>query len=235
MTIWSPDLAQQTGSKVQRLATAIATDIAAGRLIPGEKLPPQRDLAYRLGISIGTVTRAYAEVHRRGLVEGLVGSGTYVRRSEAPDAGFVLPPDAPGGMIDLSISVYASPLWEPVLRESLAALAVSDSVALLEYQSAAGALRHRTAGVTWLSKSGYTPSADSVIVTMGGQHALAVSISALSRPGDTMLVEKFVYPPVRSLAHMFGLTLKGIDMDDQVSCRRHLRTPAARKVRRWSI
>ena len=215
MTIWSPDLSQTTGSKVQRLANAIATDIAGGRLNPGEKLPPQRDLAYRLGISVGTVTRAYGEVHRRGLVEGLVGSGTYVRRLDAPNPGFVLPPDAPGTMIDLSISVYASPLWEPALRHSLALLAGTDRAALLEYQSAAGMAQHRAAGAAWLRKPGYTPAPDSVIVTMGGQHALAVTISALSRPGDTLLVENFVYPPVRSLAHMFGLTLKGIGMDDQ--------------------
>jgi DNA-binding transcriptional MocR family regulator len=161
------------------------------------------------------VTRAYADVHRRGLVEGLVGSGTYVRRAEAPDAGFVLPPDAPAGMIDLSISVYASSLWEPILRDSLAALAAENNGALLEYQSAAGALRHRAAGAIWLSKPGYQPEVDSIIVTMGGQHALAVAFSALSRPGDTVLVENFVYPPVRSLAHMFGLTLKGVDMDEQ--------------------
>ncbi|MDA1324272.1 MAG: PLP-dependent aminotransferase family protein [Proteobacteria bacterium] len=200
---------------MQRLANAIATDIAVGRLSPGEKLPPQRELAYHLGISVGTVTRAYGEVHRRGLVEGLVGSGTYVRRSDAPDPGFVLPPDTSGSMIDLSISVYASPLWEPALRNSLAQLADTDGTALLEYQSAVGAVRHRAAGAAWLRKPGYAPTPDSVIMTMGGQHALAVTFSALSRPGDTVLVENFVYPPVRSLAHMFGLTLKGIDMDEQ--------------------
>ena len=215
MTIWSPDLSLTTGSKVQRLANAIATDIAEGRLGPGEKLPPQRDLAYQLGISVGTVTRAYGEVHRRGLVEGIVGSGTYVRRIETASTAFVLPPDAPSGIIDLSISVYASPIWEPAFRNSLANLAEADPASLLEYQSAAGAARHRSAGATWLSKPGFEPHPDSIIVTMGGQHALAVTLSGLSRPGDTVLVEKFVYPPIRSLAHMYGLTLKAIDMDDQ--------------------
>lgn len=215
MTIWCPDLSLASGSKVQRLTNAIADDIAVGRLVPGEKLPPQRDLAYELGISVGTVTRAYAEAHRRGLVEAQVGSGTYVRRFQSPDPGFVLPYDAPGGMIDLSISVYASPLWEPALRESLSALTATGDAALLEYQSAAGRERHRIAGSRWLEKPDYAPPPDDIIVTMGGQHGLAVTISALTRPGDTMLVENFVYPPVRSLAHMFGLTLKGLEMDDQ--------------------
>jgi DNA-binding transcriptional MocR family regulator len=215
MTIWSPDLTQTTGSKVHRLATTIAADIAAGRLSAGEKLPPHRDLAYQLGISVGTVTRAYAEVQRRGLVESLVGSGTYVQKPGAPTIAFALPPDRPGDVIDLSISVFSSPLWERALRDDLATLANTDTAALMEYQGAAGMPRHRAAGAAWLSKSGYSPPPESVIVTMGGQHALAVTISALSRPGDTLLVENFVYPPVRSLAHMFGLTLKGIEMDEQ--------------------
>ncbi len=160
MTIWSPDLSRAAGSKVQRLANAIATDIAAGRLSPGEKLPPQRDLAYRLSISVGTVTRAYGEAHLRGLVEGLVGSGTYVRRSVTPNAAFVLPPDAPGTMIDLSVNVYATPLWDPAVRHSLTALADTDMTALLVYQSAACTARHRAAGAALLRNRGYGALSD---------------------------------------------------------------------------
>lgn len=214
MTIWLPDLSHRSGPKAQRLANAIGADITTGRLRPGEQLPPQRELAYQLGMSVGTVTRAYAEARRRGLVEGQVGSGTYVRRAnDTPEAGFVLPPDAPGAMIDLSISVYASPLWDRPLRTALADLSTTDNAALMEYQGAAGIAHHREAGAAWLRRPGYAPSPEEVILTMGGQHAMAVAISAFSRPGDTMLVENFCYPPVRALASMFGLTLKGIEMD----------------------
>ena len=215
MTIWLPDLSSLSGPKAQRLATAISADITAGRLQPGEQLPPQRELAYQLGMSVGTVTRAYAEARRRGLVDGQVGSGTYVRQPDAPGIGFVLPPDAPGGMIDLSISVYASPAWDQPLRETMAELAKTDNAVLMEYQGAAGLPRHREAGARWLRRPGYEPQADEVMLTMGGQHAMAVAISALSRPGDTLLVENFCYPPVRALAAMFGLTLKGVEMDSE--------------------
>lgn len=213
MTIWLPDLSRLTGPKAQRLASAIGADISAGRLRPGEQLPPQRELAYQLGLSVGTVTRGYAEARRRGLVDGQVGSGTFVRQSDGPETGFVLPPDAPGAMIDLSISVYASPLWDQPLREALAAMATTDNARLMEYQGAAGLSRHREAGATWMRRPGYAPQPDDVMLTMGGQHAMAVAISALSRPGDTMLVESFCYPPVRALATMFGITLKGVEMD----------------------
>ena len=51
----------------------------AARSPPGTRLPPQRDLAYRLGVTVGTVSRAYALVAARGLVAGEVGRGTFVR------------------------------------------------------------------------------------------------------------------------------------------------------------
>jgi DNA-binding transcriptional MocR family regulator len=213
MTIWIPDLSGLTGPKAQRLANAIGADVTTGRLRPGEQLPPQRELAYQLGMSVGTVTRAYAEAHRRGLIDSQVGSGTFVRRSNTAEVGFVLPPDAPGAMIDLSISVYSSPLWDQPLRQALEALAAGDNAGLMEYQGAAGIARHREAGATWLRRPGYVPQSSDVMLTMGGQHAMAVAISALSRPGDTMLVENFCYPPVRALATMFGITLKGVEMD----------------------
>jgi DNA-binding transcriptional MocR family regulator len=213
MTIWSPDLSEFSGPKARRLADAIGADITAGRLRPGERLPPQRDLAYQLGMSVGTVTRAYAEAQRRGLVDSQIGSGTFVRQSRTPETEFVLPSDAPGAVIDLSISVYASPRWDRPLRDAMAALAATDNAALMEYQGAAGMDRHREAGAMWLRRPGYAPPTEDVLVTMGGQHAMAITISAFSRPGDTLLVENFCYPPVRALAAMFGLTLKGVEMD----------------------
>ncbi len=61
-----------------RLADQIAEDISTGRLPPGSKLPPQRNVAYDLGVTVGTIGRAYALVRERGLVSGEVGRGTYV-------------------------------------------------------------------------------------------------------------------------------------------------------------
>ncbi len=81
MTIWSPDLTACPGPAYLAIATAIGEAVAAGELAAGDRLPPQRDLAYRLGLSLNTVTRAYAEAVRRGFVEGEVRRGTYVRHA----------------------------------------------------------------------------------------------------------------------------------------------------------
>ena len=100
MTIWQPSLQDRSGPAYLALADAIAEAVAAQRLLPGDRLPAQRDLAYRLGLSLSTVTRGYSEAVRRGLLEGTVGRGTFVRRPgskhrEAWSATLARPADGP--------------------------------------------------------------------------------------------------------------------------------------------
>ncbi|WP_417671726.1 PLP-dependent aminotransferase family protein [Roseibium sp.] len=78
MTNWLPTIPAGKGPMYVRLADQIADDISTGTLPPGTKLPPQRNVAYDLGVTVGTIGRAYALVRERGLVSGEVGRGTYV-------------------------------------------------------------------------------------------------------------------------------------------------------------
>src|SRR4051794_6487395 len=82
MTMWSPSLSPDLEPKYQALLHALKADIEAGVLPPGARLPTQRQLATRLGIAIGTVSRAYALAEERGIVSGEVGRGTFVRRQQ---------------------------------------------------------------------------------------------------------------------------------------------------------
>ena len=86
MTNWHPEIPEGQGPLYIRLADKIAEDIATGALAAGAKLPPQRDLAYDLGVTVGTIGRAYAVVRQRGLVSGEVGRGTYVLGSPVAPA-----------------------------------------------------------------------------------------------------------------------------------------------------
>src|SRR5262245_2490322 len=79
MTIWVPDLSNLRGPRYLAIADALASDIRSSRLSPGDRLPTHRELAYQLGVTVGTVTRAYGEAERRGLIGGEVGRGTFVR------------------------------------------------------------------------------------------------------------------------------------------------------------
>lgn len=73
-----------------KLADAIATDIASGKLPQGAALPGERAMTDVYGVSIGTVRRAIVELRKRGLVATLPAKGTYVIGT--PDSV----PDSPG-------------------------------------------------------------------------------------------------------------------------------------------
>src|SRR3954447_1116204 len=76
------------------LVHALEAAIREGELQAGDQLPPQRAVAERLGVDLTTVTRAYAAARTRGLIEGAVGRGTFVRAGASDD-------DA--GLVDLSM------------------------------------------------------------------------------------------------------------------------------------
>jgi DNA-binding transcriptional MocR family regulator len=79
-----PNLDGRSGPKYRIIADALFEDIRSGVLKTGDKLPTHRDLAYRLGVTVGTITRAYQELERRGCTGGRVGSGTYVLDPHQP-------------------------------------------------------------------------------------------------------------------------------------------------------
>ncbi|MTI43099.1 GntR family transcriptional regulator [Roseibium hamelinense] len=64
-----------------QISELLIRDIAAGRLIDGERLPPERDMANDLGISVGTLRKALAELTDKGLLERVQGSGNYIRQA----------------------------------------------------------------------------------------------------------------------------------------------------------
>jgi DNA-binding transcriptional MocR family regulator len=78
MTIWLPTLDDAGGPVYRQIAQAIRDAVKDGSLKPGDRLPTHRDLAYHLGVTVGTITRSYREAERLGLVAGEVGRGTYV-------------------------------------------------------------------------------------------------------------------------------------------------------------
>jgi GntR family transcriptional regulator len=73
-----------------QIAELLVRDIAAGRLIDGEKLPPERDMALELGIAVGTLRKTLAELQNRGLLERIQGSGNYIRAITDPKSVYAM-------------------------------------------------------------------------------------------------------------------------------------------------
>ena len=77
-TPWIPSLGEGNDPLYLGIVDALARDVAAGKLAADFRLPTQRDLSDLLGVAIGTVTRAYAEAERRGLIRSEGRRGTFV-------------------------------------------------------------------------------------------------------------------------------------------------------------
>ncbi|UVK49917.1 GntR family transcriptional regulator (plasmid) [Mesorhizobium sp. AR02] len=65
MTMWTPTNERLSQPYFLSIADQIAGAVSSGALKPGEQLPPQRQLAFKLGVSLPTVSRAYEELARR--------------------------------------------------------------------------------------------------------------------------------------------------------------------------
>jgi DNA-binding transcriptional MocR family regulator len=217
MTIWTPDISQRSGPKYLAIATAIADAIGEGTLAAGEKLPPQRNLAYDIGVTLGTVTRAYDEIKRRGLVDGEVGRGTFV----LPKPGhktetFFRPKAADSNVIDFTHATPVSGRAGKELARTLADLCRdADLNALMDYQILSGRPEHLAAAASWLKQGGIKATADRITLTSGAQHGILISLMALTRPGDTILAEELSYPGFIHVVRQLGLKLEPVAMDAQ--------------------
>jgi DNA-binding transcriptional MocR family regulator len=230
MTIWTPSIVDgECGRPLYlSIAQAIEADVLAGRLQPGDRLPPHRDLAARIGVTVGTVSRGYAEAHRAGWISGEVGRGTFVLDRLA--GRFPSRREEDGGAIDLSLNVpIESPA--PDLAAALRALAGMDGVqSLLRYAPTRGPHNDRVAGATVLERHGLAVDPERVVLCAGAQHGVGVALEAVSRPGDCILAEELTYPAFRPLAEARGLRIHPVALDEQGIVPEALRV-ACRKAR----
>ena len=62
-----------------QISERLIREIAAGHIADGARLPPERDMAADLGIAVGTLRKALADLESKGMLERIQGSGNYVR------------------------------------------------------------------------------------------------------------------------------------------------------------
>lgn len=219
---WFPDLANRDKPAYLAIADAIADDIRSGRLTSGQRLPPQRTLADRLGLDLTTVGRGYSEARQRGLLDARVGQGTFVRAAATP-----VKPDGRNGaepaLIDMTMNQPPRPdapeLLERVRRGLTTAAERIDLDALLRYPDAGAGAVDRQAGARWLGKRlpdlAAGRHAERVVVSPGTQSALLALLTMLARPGDVVCAESLTYPGFRAIAGQLGLRVVGAAMDGQ--------------------
>ncbi|WP_233510815.1 PLP-dependent aminotransferase family protein [Dyella psychrodurans] len=207
LELWAAATAGQ-GPRYLRIVGFIERAIADGRLRPGDRVPPQRQLAGLLDIDLTTVTRAYAEAQARQLIHARGAYGTFVSSPKvelAPiiDLGMNIPP--PPGQVDLG----------ELLKQCVGqVLTHTDANALMTYHPSGGSKADRVAGTLWLAPMLGKVDPRLVATCPGAQSALTGLILSLTQPGDGIAVEPLVYPGVLSAAHQLGRHVVTVACDE---------------------
>jgi GntR family transcriptional regulator/MocR family aminotransferase len=208
--------------------------ILDGRLPPGGRLPPTRELARRLSVSRTTVTVAYDRLLGEGFATARVGAGTYVsdglagvthQTKRADDAlrprpvwdtivPFVFDRepefDFRPGLPDARLFPYQT--WRRLLARELNPAAVGPG----HYADPAGHLGLRQAIARHIAVArGVQATAEEVVVTNGTQQAVDIVARVLLAPGDRVAVEDPCYGPPRRLLQTLGARVTGVPVDDQ--------------------
>lgn len=207
LPVWLPRLAVHGGPRFLQIADALQSAMADGSLKPGDRLPPQRQLAAQLNLDLTTVTRAYDEARRRHLLEGRGARGTYVA---APRIELT-------SVLDLSMNTPPPPAgvdFDDLLKQGLSQVMMgADTALLMTYHLGGGSDSDRKAGARWLEPMFGALDSAQVVVCPGAQAAIAALILALTKPGDVILTEPASYPGLRTAATQFGRRIVAVEAD----------------------
>lgn len=225
----------------RQIADGVRSAQAEGRLEPGDRLPPTRDLARALGVNRNTVVAAYELLATEGVVESRPGRGTFVvsgapgRSSEAqarPEwlGGFSRAVDGPGiarlrsiyGLVTAHEGIsfagsYPAPELMPVepFRQAMNRVLAEDGDRLLAYGPTAGFAPLREAIAAGMREQGSPVREDGILVTNGAQQAIDLVFRAMLDRGDAVVIEEPTYTGALGSLASLGARLVGVPLDDE--------------------
>ena len=225
------------GDLTARIYRQLFDAVLDGRLRPGERLPPTRELARRLEVSRNTVALTYERLVAEGVLTSRVGAGTFV---STDPIGSTRARHAPAGIAAQARSVWKT-IQEPPLTRSYAPqydFRVGSPDATMfpftlwrrlvarqfrpgsldwgRYGEPSGHMDLRAAIARHIGISrAVRASAEDVIVTQGAQQALDLIGRVVVDHGDTVAVEEPGYPPARLLFRTLGARVIGVPVDSE--------------------
>lgn len=189
--------------RYSEIASIISERIHSGIYRPGEKIPSVRDIAEEFSCNKLTVQRAFEILKDQGLLENVVGSGSFVRFPEVRDTA--------QPVYDFkSASLSHALLPETMTRDCLATLSESPS-ALFGTVPPQG-----DEGLRSVLATRYGFPADRIIIISGAQQGLDITAKVLELTGQEMLFEEPTYPGALALfkpRHFLPLREHGPDPD----------------------
>lgn len=211
---WKPDKAILKRPFYLSVARALMHDIFVGILLPGTKLPPQRELADFLDLNFTTITRAYKVCERKGFLYAIRGSGTFVSLN-ATRSITISTEQFTGNCIELGFvasfeecnSLFTKQIQEFFRKRHLEQF--------MDYDTPTGMLHQKTAALAWMKPFGIDTDNNHIAIVSGAQNALVITLLALFEPGSRIAVDTYTFSNFIELAKMFHLQLVSIPGDNE--------------------
>ena len=211
---WKPARAGLKRPIYLSLAQRLESDIGAGLLAPGTKLPPQRELADFLDINFTTVTRAYKLCELKGLVVAETGRGTFVSpraaRSVTISADHMV-----RECIDLAFGASFEQCNGMIAETARRVMAKPYFDRLLDYTDPSGMPHQKQAALHWLRSFGLEAQPQQMAIVSGAQNGLVIALLALFQPGDRIAVDTYTFANLIELAKLHHLHLVPVRGDRQ--------------------
>lgn len=221
---WQPDLSAQTGPKFRALANALREAARSGELSPGTRLPPMRELAWRLRVTTGTVARAYQVAAAEGVIESHVGRGSFIAAPRAlrpaPQPLLYESLDDPAtrqGPADLRIPQLPDCGQAQILAGHLVDLARDLDADVLDYTPLSRDQDCRGAALDWIADRQLGPvGTQDMVLTHGGQHAITLVMAlCLADRTARVMTEALTYPGISHAARLMRAQTLPVALDDE--------------------
>lgn len=203
---WKPVLNHQVKPLYLSLARQMEQDIKTGKLLPGTKLPPQRELADFLDINVSTVSKACKVCELKGLLSATVGSGTFVSFDAMANA-YLLPDDKPRNLIELGAVFPDTATFSPLIGCLKDMLNEADADKLFNYSRPNANIWLKDTAVKLMEKGGFCPAPANILFSNGGQNAISAILAGLCRHGDKIGADPHTYSGLKTTASMLGIQL----------------------------
>ncbi|KXL51678.1 HTH-type transcriptional regulator NorG [Anaerotignum neopropionicum] len=203
---WKPELCDRSSPIYTRLAKKLEEDIKNGTLKPGDKLPPQRELADYLDLHLSTITRTYKLCEERGLLCAKVGQGTFVA-SDVHTSDILLYSKECADLIELGTVHPPYQDNEEIIKFMKKIFLQPDIRHFLEYKSPAGTNMQRKTVAAWLRKIDVNVGEENILLAAGSQNAICAILLGMFCAGDRIGTNSHSFSGLKSIAKMLGVQL----------------------------
>ncbi|MEF2554432.1 PLP-dependent aminotransferase family protein [Aurantimonas sp. A2-1-M11] len=210
--MWNPQNEHELADALS-IVDRIARDIERGVLRPGDRLPPQRELATGLGVKLSTISRAYREAAQRRLIGGEIGRGTYVLPSA--DSRLFIRDRSTERIVDLSTNTPVAMPDDTALATLIQRLSPAERAELSHYHGCDLVDRAKKAISDWQLWRGMRRRPMIVVPCAGAHAALQALLTETTRDGDAILVESLTFPGLKALARQLRLRLIPVEQDGE--------------------